>query len=338
MKALHVTAPGGLDRIEVVEAPDPVPGPGDVLIRMRAVSLNYRDLLMVQGRYARADFAFPITPFSDGCGIVEAVGPGVTRVQPGDRVAPMFFQKWLAGAATSDTLASALGHPIAGVGREHAVYSEQGVSKVPEFLSDQQVAALPCAALTAWRALFHDARLLPGQTVLLQGTGGVSIFGLQFAHAAGMETIVTSSSDEKLERARALGATHTINYRTHPDWSKEVRHLTNGRGVDFVMEVGGQNTLKESLKSITLGGHIAIIGVLSGSKESLLIPAVMSTNARLQGVSVGSREMFEAMTRAMDHQRIEPVIDKVFPWQDARAALEAMQRGEHFGKIVLEFA
>ncbi|HLF23898.1 MAG TPA: NAD(P)-dependent alcohol dehydrogenase [Burkholderiales bacterium] len=337
MKALHVSAPGGLDRIAVVETPTPVPGPGEVGLRMRAVSLNYRDLLMVQGRYARSDFAFPITPFSDGCGIVEAIGPGVTRVQPGDRVAPMFFQRWLAGAATPQALASALGHPIPGVGREFAVYSEQGVSTVPDFLSDHQVAALPCAALTAWRALFHDARLLPGQTVLLQGTGGVSIFGLQFAHAAGMETIVTSSSDAKLERARALGATHVINYQTHPEWSKEVRRVTHGRGVDFVMEVGGQNTLKESLKSVTLGGHIAIIGVLSGSKEPLLIPAVMSTNARLQGVSVGSREMFEAMTRAIERQRIEPVIDKVFPWQEARAALETMQRGEHFGKIVLDF-
>lgn len=338
MKALQVTAPGGLDRLHLIEQPDPVPGPGEVLLRLRAVSLNYRDLLMVQGRYARSDFAFPITPFSDGCGMVEAIGPGVTRVKPGDRVAPLFFQAWLAGAATPETSASALGHLIPGVGRELAVYSEQGVSKVPAFLTDQQVAALPCAALTAWRALFHDARLLPGQTVLLQGTGGVSIFGLQFAHAAGMETIVTSSSDEKLARARALGARHAINYRTQPEWSKEVRRVTNGRGVDFVMEVGGQNTLKESLKSVRLGGHIAIIGVLSGSRESLLIPAVISTNARLQGVSVGSRQMFEAMTRAIERQRIEPVIDKVFPWQDARAALEAMERGEHFGKIALEFS
>ena len=338
MKALQVTAPGGLDRLCIIEQPDPVPGPGEVLVRLRAVSLNYRDLLMVQGRYARSDFAFPITPFSDGCGVIEAIGPGVTRVKPGDRVASLFFQKWLAGAATPEALASALGHPIPGVARELAVYSEQGVSKVPDFLSDHQVAGLPCAGLTAWRALFHDARLLPGQTVLLQGTGGVSIFGLQFARAGGMETIITSSSNEKLARARALGATHTINYRTYPEWSKEVRRVTNGRGVDFVMEVGGQGTLKESLKSVRLGGHIAVIGVLSGSRESLLIPAVMSTNARLQGVSVGSREMFEAMTRAIEHRRIEPVIDKVFPWHDARAALEAMQRGEHFGKIVLDFA
>lgn len=337
MKALQVTAPGGLDQLHLIEQPDPIPGPGEVLLRLRAVSLNYRDLLMVQGRYARSDFAFPITPFSDGCAVVEAAGPGVTRVKAGDRVATMFFQKWLAGAATSDALASALGHLIPGVGRELAVYSEHGVSKVPDFLSDHQVAALPCAALTAWRSLFHDARLLPGQTVLLQGTGGVSTFGLQFAHTAGLDTLITSSSDEKLERARALGAKHTINYRLHPEWSKEVRRLTNGRGVDFVMEVGGQKTLKESLKSVVLGGHIAVIGVLSGSKEPLLIPAVMSTNARLQGVSVGSREMFEAMARAIGRRRIEPVIDKVFPWRDARAALEMMERGEHFGKIVLDF-
>ncbi|HEY8553390.1 MAG TPA: NAD(P)-dependent alcohol dehydrogenase [Burkholderiales bacterium] len=338
MKAFQVTAPGGLDNLKLIDQPDPVPGPGEIRIRLRAVSLNYRDLLMVEGRYARGDFAFPITPFSDGCGIVEAVGPGVTRVRVGDRVAPLFFQKWLAGPATPEGLASALGHPVPGVGRELAVYSEQGVARVPDHLTDQQVATLPCAALTAWRALFHDARLRPGQTVLLQGTGGVSIFGLQFAHAAGLETIVTSSSDEKLERARALGATHTINYRRYPEWSREVRRLTHGRGVDFVMEVGGAQTLKESLKSIALGGHIAVVGVVSGTRESLLIPALITTSARLQGVSVGSREMFEEMCRAIALHRIEPVVDKVYDWKDARAALETMKRGEHFGKIALTFA
>lgn len=336
MKAIEVAAPGGLDQLKFVERPDPVPHAGDVLLRMRTMSLNYRDLLMVEGRYARRDFQFPITPFSDGCAEVVAVGPGVTRVRPGDRVAPLFFQRWLAGAPTPEALASALGHPVPGVGREYAVYSQDGVAQVPTFLSDQQVATLPCAALTAWRALFVDARLLPGQTVLLQGTGGVSIFGLQFARAAGLETIVTSSSDAKLERARALGATHTINYRAHPQWSQEARRLTGGHGVDFVMEVGGQNTLKESLKSVALGGHIAIIGVLSGTTEPLLIPAVISTSARLQGASVGSREMFEAMTRTIAAHGIAPVVDQVFSWTEARRALETMRRGEHFGKIVLD--
>jgi NADPH:quinone reductase-like Zn-dependent oxidoreductase len=261
----------------------------------------------------------------------------VTRVAPGDRVAPLFFQSWLSGPPTPHAAASALGSPIPGVGRELAVYSEQGVSRVPSFLTDAQAATLPCAALTAWRALFVDARLVPGQTVLLQGTGGVSIFGLQFARAAGLETIVTSSSDAKLERARALGATHTINYRAHPQWSKEVRRLTDDRGVDFILEVGGQATLKESLKSIALGGHVAVVGVLSGPSEPLLIPALITTSARLQGLSVGSREMFEAMLRAIAQHRIEPVVDKVFAWQDARAALETMARGEHFGKIILDF-
>lgn len=338
MQALEVVAPGGFDNLRIVERADPSPGPGEVLLRMRAVSLNYRDLLMVQGQYARSDFKFPITPFSDACATVEAIGPGVTRVRPGDRVATLFFQNWTSGPPTAEGLASALGHPVPGVGRELAVYSEQGVSKVPDYLTDHQVATLPCAALTAWRALFHDACLKPGQTVLLQGTGGVSIFGLQFAHAAGCATIVTSSSDEKLERARALGATHTINYRAYPQWSQEVRRLTGNRGVDFVMEVGGQNTLKESLKSITLGGHISIIGVLAGSRESLLIPAVISTGAKLQGASVGSREMFDAMLHAMALHRVQPVVDRVLAWRDARIALQTMQRGEHFGKIVLDFA
>ena len=337
MKALEVIAPGGLDNLRQVDRPEPVPGPGEVSLRMRAASLNFRDLLMVEDRYGRTRIAFPITPLSDGCGVVDAVGPGVTRVAPGDRVTPLFFQNWLAGGPTPDAAASALGHPLPGVGRERAVYTEQGVAKVPEFLTDQQAATLPCAALTAWRALFEDARLKPGQTVLLQGTGGVSIFGLQFACAAGLETIVTSSSDEKLERARRLGARHTINYRAYPQWSAEVRRLTRGRGVDFVMEVGGAGTLKESMKSVRLGGHIAVIGVLSGAAETFLIPGLIATQARLQGVSVGSRAMYEAMTRAMAQHRIEPVVDKVFPWTEARAALEAMKRGEHFGKIVLDF-
>jgi len=338
MRALKVEAPWGLDAIEVVEVPDPVPGPGEVLVRMRAVSLNYRDLLMVGGIYGRGSGqAGAITPFSDGCGVVEAVGPGVSRVKPGDRVSTLFFQNWISGPPTQEKLFSALGFPIPGAGRELAVFSQEGVSKVPEFLSDQQVSTLPCAALTAWRALFEDSRLQPGDTVVLQGTGGVSIFGLQFAHAAGYRTIITSSSDEKLERAQAMGADHTINYRQMPEWGRAVRDATDGRGADFILEVGGGGTIEQSMRAVRVAGHIAVVGVVAGPGAGFNPASLIGNSAKLQGVSVGSRDMFEAMCEAIALKDIRPVVDKVFPWTEAKAAFTAMQGGEHFGKIVLEF-
>ena len=338
MRALSVAEPWGLDQIQVIDAPDPSPGPGEVLVRMRAVSLNYRDLLMVQGMYARGPATGgPITPFSDGCAVVEAVGPGVTRVKPGDRVATMFFQNWISGPPSLEKLMSSLGSPIPGAGRELAVFSEQGLSKVPEFLTDQQVATLPCAGLTAWRALFEDASLRPGDTVVLQGTGGVSIFGLQFAHAAGYRTLITSSSDAKLGRAKAMGADHLANYKTDPDWAKAVREATGGVGADLIIEVGGGGTIEQSLRAIRIGGHVAIVGVVAGLGGGFNTASLIGNSAKLQGLSVGSRDMFEAMCRAIALHRIQPVVDKVFPWTEVRAAFAAMQGGEHFGKIVLEF-
>lgn len=339
MRALNVAAPFGLDAIKVVELADPKPGPGQVLVRMKAVSLNYRDLLMVNGMYGRAtpSAGDVITPFSDGCGYVEAVGEGVTRFKAGDRVATLFFQNWVSGPPTLEKLSSALGFPIPGAGSELQVFSEQGLSKVPEFLSDNEVATLPCAALTAFRGLFQDARLEPGDTVVLQGTGGVSIFGLQFAHAAGLRTLITSSSDEKLARAGKLGADHLVNYKTTPAWSKPVREATAGRGADFIMEVGGGGTIQESMRAIRIGGHIAIIGVVAGAGEPFNPAALIGNSAKLQGLSVGSRDLFEAMCRFMDLKKIFPVVDKVFPWTEAKAAFTAMAGGEHFGKIVLEF-
>jgi NADPH:quinone reductase-like Zn-dependent oxidoreductase len=339
MRQLNVAAPWGLDAIQVVEKPDPKPGPGHVLVRMKAVSLNYRDLLMVNGMYGRgsASTTDVITPFSDGCGVVEAVGEGVTRVKPGDRVATLFFQGWISGPPALDKVMTALGFPMPGAGSELQTFSEQGVSKVPDFLTDQQVATLPCAALTAWRGLFEDANLQPGDTVVLQGTGGVSIFGLQFAHAAGYRTVITSSSDEKLGRAKALGADHLVNYKTTPAWSGPVREATGGKGADFIMEVGGGGTIQESMRAIKIGGHIAIIGVVAGAGDPFNPAALIGNSAKLQGLSVGSRDMFEAMCRAMDLHKIGPIVDKVFPFTEARAAFSAMAAGEHFGKIVLEF-
>lgn len=339
MRALNVQAPWGLDAIKMVDLPDPKPGPGQVLVRMKAVSLNYRDLLMVNGMYGRgaASTTDVITPFSDGCGVVEAVGEGVTRFKTGDRVATLFFQDWVSGPPTLARLMSALGFPIPGAGAELQTFSEHGLSKVPEFLSDQEVATLPCAALTAWRGLFVDARLEPGDTVVLQGTGGVSIFGLQFAHAAGLRTLITSSSDEKLARAKELGADHVVNYRSTPAWSGPVREATHGRGADFIMEVGGGGTIQESMKAIKIGGHIAVIGVVAGAGEPFNPASLIGNSAKLQGLSVGSRDMFEAMCRMIELKKIFPVVDKVFPFTEAKAAFAAMAAGEHFGKIVLEF-
>ena len=339
MRAIQVEAPFGLDAVKIVERPDPTPGAGEVLVRMRAVSLNYRDLLMVQGMYGRgsATTSDVITPFSDGCGVVESVGAGVTRFRPGDRVATLFFQGWISGPAALEKVMTSLGYPIPGAGAELQTFSQEGLSRVPDFLTDQQVATLPCAGLTAWRGLFEDASLQPGDTVVLQGTGGVSVFGLQFAHAAGYRTVITSSSDEKLARAKALGADHLVNYKTTPAWSKAVREATGGKGCDFIMEVGGGGTIQESMRAIRIGGHIAIIGVVAGAGDPFNPAALIGNSAKLQGLSVGSRDMFEAMCRAIELRRIQPVVDKVFPFTEVSAAFKAMQAGEHFGKIVLEF-
>lgn len=330
MKALEIGDGEGLEALHMVDRAAPKPGPGEVLVRMRALALNYRDLLTVRMGAGRH-----ITPFSDGCGVVEAVGAGVSRFAPGDRVATLFFQAWTGGPPTLEKLVSALGGGGRGAGAELVALSQDGVIKVPAYLSDQQAACLPCAGLTAWRGLFVDASLEPGDTVVLQGTGGVSIFGLQFAKAAGLRAVITSSSDTKLERARALGADLTINYRDIPEWSAPVRAATGGRGADLVLEVGGADTFRESLKATRIGGHIAIIGVLSGFEQTLNFGALLQSSARIQGLSVGSRDMFEAMNRALELHLIQPVVDKVFAWTDARQAFAAMQAGEHFGKIVL---
>jgi len=305
--------------------------------------LNYRDVIITgQGGYTKGgEGSPPVVLFSDSCGIVEAIGDGVTRVAVGDRVSTLFFPNWIAGRPTPEKKVGMLGAPGApGAARELALLSENAVSLVPDYLSDHEVSTLACAALTAWRALFVDANLEPGDTVVLQGTGGVSIFGLQFAHAAGYRTIVTSSSDEKLARAKALGATDVINYRKTPQWSEAVRELTGGRGAEFIMEVGGAATLEQSLKSICMGGHIAVVGVLSDASApppTLSSTAMIGSSARVQGLSVGSREMFEAMCRAMALHQIRPVIDRVMPWTEAPRAIDEMATGGHFGKIVLSF-
>ncbi len=335
MKAMALQDGFGLENLKPLTRETPEPGPGEVLLKMRAASLNYRDLLIAEDRYG-GRFKLPLVPLSDGCGEVAAVGEGVARVSVGDRVAPIFFQKWLAGEATLEGLVTSMGGPLDGCWQEYRVLSEQGVVKVPEHLTDAQVACLPCAGLTAWRALVGEGHIKAGDTVLLQGTGGVSIFALQFAKAAGAEVIITSSSDEKLERAKALGADHVVNYAKTPATSKKVREITNGRGVDQVIEVGGQDTLKEALKSIRLGGRISVIGNVSGNTADLRIGAVIATRVIMQGISVGSRADFEAMNRAIALHKIEPVVDTVMPFDAGRAAFDHMAAGKHFGKICID--
>jgi NADPH:quinone reductase-like Zn-dependent oxidoreductase len=327
----------GVENLRPVEEPTPKAGPGQVLVKLKAASLNYRDLMTVRGEYGPAQ-RYPMVPLSDGCGEVVEVGAAVKRVKPGDRVATMFFQNWIGGEVSLEGVSTAIGGALDGCYQDYMVLSEQGVSKVPAHLSDFEVATLPCAALTAWRGLVVEGRLKAGETVVAQGTGGVSIFALQFAKVHGAQVIITSSSEEKLARAKALGADHLVNYKERPEWSKAVREITGGRGADHVVEVGGAGTLGESLKSLRIGGHISIIGVLSGFSEKVSIGHILGGNARVQGITVGSRESFEQMCRAIDLHKIKPVVDKVFPFAAAQDALGYMAGQQHFGKIVIDFA
>jgi NADPH:quinone reductase-like Zn-dependent oxidoreductase len=277
-----------------------------------------------------------MVPLSDGVGIVEATGPGVTRVKTGDRVAGIFMQRWIDGSITREKSKSAMGGAIDGVLAEFRVFPEDGLVHVPAHLSDTKAACLPCAAVTAWHALFEEAPARAGDSVVIQGTGGVSIFALQLAAAAGLRSIVLSGSDEKLERARSLGATHTINYRSVPDWEKAVLAIVP-EGADYVVEVGGSGTITRSLKAVRQGGTIAVIGALSGASPSIDPRLVLMNSIRLQGIYVGSRAMFERLNRALELQGVQPIVDRVFPWLEVGQAMEAMKTQSHFGKIALQF-
>lgn len=334
MKVWEIAERFGLENLRTTERAGPEPGAGQVLIRVRACALNYRDLMMVRGEYNPRQ-PLPLVPVSDGVGEVIAVGEGVTRVAVGDRVVGVFAQRWIAGRAQREQLGSTLGGPLDGMLAEKVVLSEEGVVRPPEHLSDEEAATLPCAATTAWSALVEQGQLRAGETVLVQGTGGVSLFALQIAKLAGARVIVTSSSDQKLERARALGADDTINYVSTPEWGKEVKRRTGNVGVDHVVEVGGGGTLRESVRAIRPGGTISIIGVLAGRATELDVTPILMQNVRLQGVLVGPREALENLCRAAAAHRLRPVVDRVFSFAEARAAFEHMQSGRHFGKIVV---
>jgi NADPH:quinone reductase-like Zn-dependent oxidoreductase len=333
MKAFRVhelTGPGGL---KLDQVPDPVPGPGQVLLKIRALSLNFRDLLMCKGLY-NPKVRLPYAPLSDGAGEVVATGAGVTRFKPGERVVASFMPGWVEGPLDEEKGKSALGGGGDGLLAELAVMPEHGLLPIPDHLSFEEAATLPCAAVTAWNALVESGGMKPGDSVLVQGTGGVSLFALQFAHLAGARVIVTSKSDEKLARAIEMGASDGINYSTTPAWDKRVRELTGGKGVDMIVEVGGAGTLPTSLKAVRLGGYIALIGVLSGGGDINPVPILMK-NIRVQGIFVGSRRMFESMNRAIETAGLHPVVDRVFRFDQAVEALQYMESGAHFGKVVI---
>ena len=321
----------GLDNMRLVDQPRPEPGFGQALIRVRACSLNYRDLVLSRGGYGRA-VSLPITPMSDASGEVVAVGEGVTRVKPGDRVCGIFMQGWLDGGPTDEKATTAMGGAMQGVLSEELCLSADGLVKIPAHLSFEEAATLPCAAVTAWNALFRSGNLKPGETVLVQGSGGVSVFALQFAAMAGARVIATSSSDAKLGRLKELGADVLINYKTTPEWDKPARGT--GPGPDHIIEVGGAGTLPLSIKAVRRGGHIALIGVLTGQGEIDPRPILMKS-IRLQGIYVGSREMFEEMNRAIELAQLHPVIDRTFSFDEAPDAFRYMESAAHFGKICI---
>lgn len=326
----------GTENLVITEREPALPGPHDLQIRMRAASLNYRDLLMVRGQYNPKQ-ALPLVPLSDGVGVVEAIGSNVTRFKVGDRVCPIFAAGWHSGRPSKIKLRRTLGGPIDGTLQELMVVNEFDAVLAPENLSDEEAACLPCAAVTAWSALFTHGQLQPGESVLVQGTGGVSTFALQFAHAAGARVIVTSSSDEKLQAVRKLGASETINYKTNPDWGREAKALAGGDGVDHVVEVGGSCTLSSSIRAVRPSGSVYVIGVLSGNTEPLNILPILMQNIRVQGILVGHREAFEEMNRAIVANNIHPVISHAFSWTDVTHAFDVMAVGGHLGKIVLTF-
>jgi NADPH:quinone reductase-like Zn-dependent oxidoreductase len=321
----------GLDHLALAERATPEPGHGEVRVRVRAVSLNRRDVLLVQGIYNPRQ-RLPVVPCSDASGTVEAVGPGVSRLGPGDRVVAHFFTGWIAGEPTSEKLATALGGAGGdGTLQETVLLPEDALLPIPEAMSFEAASTLPCAALTAWSAV-REVR--PGDTVLVQGTGGVSIFALQIARLAGARVIATTSSEAKAERLRALGAEAVLNYRTDPDWARHAREAAGGR-LDLIVDVGGATTLDASLRAIRPGGTIALVGVLGGATATVPLPLAVMRQVRLQGITCGDREAFEAMLRAIDLHGLQPVVSHTFSFDEAPLAFRAMEEGSHFGKIVI---
>jgi NADPH:quinone reductase-like Zn-dependent oxidoreductase len=333
MKVIQIHDTFGVDALTVVERPDPVPGLGQVVLKMRAFSINFRDLLVVNG-VGRWRPSLPRVPLSDGVGIVMAAGNGVSHVQVGDRVAPIFYPKWLDGRVAAEKMGQPLGGAAAdGVLAEYTLVDAASLVHVPAHLTDEEAATLPCAGVTAWSALLRFGDIRPGDSVVVLGTGGVALFALQFARLLGARVIVTSSSDHKLARAKALGAAAGVNYKLTPDWPSAVMELTDGVGADYVVDtVGG---LKDAIAAVRLGGAVAFVGLLSGMTAELDLVMFMGKCARVEAVDVGSRATFEAMNKAIVFHGMRPVVDRVFAFDELGAALTYLSEGRHFGKVCL---
>lgn len=324
----------GLENLTLEQRPMPAPRDGQVLVRVRSVALNYRDLLMVRGEYNPKQ-RLPLVPCSDAVGEVIAAGSEVTRVRAGDRVCPVFAQGWRAGALTREHMRRTLGGPLDGTLAEYAVFDAEDVVRVPEHLSDEEAASLPCAGVTAWNALVTQGGLHAGQVVLTEGSGGVSLFALQIARALGARVVATSSDPEKRRRLHALGAEEVLDHKSDPEWGKTARSITQGDGVDHVVDVGGTATIAQALRAVKPGGTISVIGNLTGGKTQLDLVPILMQNIRLQGVFVGHRDCFEALSRAVAATRLKPVVDRTFGMHEVRAAFEHLASGRHFGKVCI---
>jgi NADPH:quinone reductase-like Zn-dependent oxidoreductase len=334
MRLYRLGQPGSSDALKLTHADAPVARAGEVVVRVRACALNHRDLTIAAGKYTSVAIKPGAIPLSDGAGEISAVGPGVTQWKVGDRVAPIFVQRWLGGELRPEYMPSALGGPSDGVLAEEIVVSHEGLVRIPSHMTFEQAATLPCAAVTAWNASLVQGKLQPGQTLVTLGTGGVSLFAVQLARVTGAKVIATTGSDAKIERLRKLGVSEVINYRTTPDWDARVRELTGGRGADLVVEVGGPGSVAKSINAIRYCGHISMVGTLAG-KATIDPGTLFAKRASMCGIQVGSRDMFEAMNRAMEAAALQPVIDRVFDFEDARAAYDYLSSGNQFGKVVI---
>ena len=335
MRVFQIEGDWGMDHLKLSTRPVPSAGPGQVVLKMKASSLNYRDLLVPLRGYGSHTGSLPLIPLSDGVGVVTEVGAGVTRVAVGDRVCPIFSQRWISGEPDLERLTQTLGGPVDGTMTEFMCLSEQGVSKVPAHLSDLEAATLPCAALTAWSALVTVLPTRPGDRVLVQDCDGVALFAVSFAKLLSAHVTVITSSAEREARVRALGADATINYRQTPEWAKATRDITGGRGYDLIVELGGEKTLPQSLRCVRPGGVLAMIGVLSGGAMSAALGLIVTRQVRMQGITVGNRDGFEAMLRAIDQHRLQPVVDRVFAFEELKAAMAHLQGGSQFGKVCI---
>lgn len=335
MRVFQIESDWGMHNLKISQRPTPTAGPGQVLVRMRASSLNYRDLVVPERGYGSYTGTLPLIPISDGVGTVCEVGPDVRRIAVGDRVCPTYFQNWIGGEPDLERLTQSLGGPIDGTMTEIMCLSEQGVVKVPSHLTDTEAASLPCAALTAWSALTTGSHIKPGDRVLVQGCGGVALFAVQFAKLLGAHVTVITSSEERMDRVRKMGVDAVVNYREVPEWAKATRDFTLGRGYDLILELGGEQTLPQSLRCIRPGGTIAMIGILSGNSITASLGHIITRQVRLQGVTVGHRDGFEAMIRAIDQHKVQPVVDRVFDFADLKEAMAYLKSGAQFGKVCI---